>query len=76
MSVLLSILLALAIGLIAGKTGPRLLWYCGVSIAGFFTGALVAHRYHLFNVGLGQIPVVESTLGAILFLTAVVILRL
>lgn len=64
LSILLAAIYALAYGLLTGKTGSTLGKYIGVSLVGFFGAFLLTTRWHLTSWGLGEIPVIECTIGA------------
>jgi hypothetical protein len=48
----------------------HMLIYCVASIAGFALGQAVGDRLHVFPLTLGQVHVVEASLGSLLFLLA------
>ncbi len=76
LSVLLASTYALAYGLLTGKTGSTLTKYAGFSLVGFFVAFAAASRVHLTSWGLGEIPIVECTLGALACLGLATLLRI
>jgi hypothetical protein len=74
-SVILATIYALAYALVIGRTGNRLWWYWAFAVAGFFLGFVLTARGHLVDVGLGQVPVVESSLASLAMLVLATILR-
>ncbi|MGI8916893.1 MAG: hypothetical protein ACR2JY_24500 [Chloroflexota bacterium] len=74
-SVVLATIYALAYALVIGKTGNRLWWYWAFSVFGFFLGFAIADHGHLFTIGLGQVPIVESSLGSVALLILATVLR-
>lgn len=74
-SVLLASVYALSYSLLIGKTGQRLWWYWGFAVAGFFAGFLIAAHGHWTVLGLGQVPVVEGSVSALVMLVVATVLR-
>lgn len=75
-SLLLASSYALAYALVIGKTGHRLWLYWALSVAGFFGGSVIAAYHHWTDLGLGQVPVVESSVTAVALLVIASALRL
>ncbi|MCL4541133.1 MAG: hypothetical protein M1396_02140 [Chloroflexi bacterium] len=63
-SLLLATLYGLAFSLITGRQPRRMPLYCAGALVGFAGGFLIAHGHSLSSMRLGQIPLVESTLGS------------
>jgi len=75
-SLLLASIYALAYALVMGKTGHRLWLYWAFSVAGFFGGFVIAAYHHWTSLGLGEVPVVESSVTAVALLVVASVLRL
>ena len=74
-SILLASIDALSYGLVIGKTGPRLWWYWAFAVAGFFAGFAIAGHGHWTTIGLGQVPVLESSVSSLAMLMVATALR-
>ena len=74
-SVLLASIYGLSFGLLIGKTGHRLWWYWAFAVAGFFLGFLIAAQGRWSDTGLGQVPIVESSVGSVAMLVLAAVLR-
>jgi len=74
-SVLLATIYALSYALVIGKTGPRLWWYWAFGLTGFFAGFVIAGHGHWTTWGLGQVPVLESSVSSAAMLILATALR-
>lgn len=76
MSAMLSAILGLAYGLLAGKAGLRLALYVLIAGFGFGAGYLLSERVQLAPYALGDIPVVNCTVTSVLALSLAYVFRL
>lgn len=74
-SALLASIYGLSFALLIGKTGHRLWWYWAFAEVGFFGGFVIAAHGHWTAVGLGQTPVLESSVGSLAMLILAAVLR-
>ena len=74
-SVVLASIYGLAYALLLGRTGPRLWWYWAFSVVGFFAGFAIAAHGHWTPYGLGQVPVLESSVSSLAMLILATVLR-
>ena len=68
LSVVLATLYASIFYVVKGRALIELAIFCGVSLFGFATGELAAHALRLNILMVGEVHVIEATLGSIAFI--------
>jgi uncharacterized membrane protein YhaH (DUF805 family) len=74
-SIVLASIYGLSYALVIGKTGRRLWWYWAFAVTGFFLGFVIAAHGHWTTIGLGQVPVLESSVASLAMLVLATVLR-